>query len=66
MIGYLDTGDPSTTQVTITGLPTQLTSGYDVYVYMLGGTGGNRGGGYRITDTSGTGMKSNRPAWLIV
>jgi len=54
MIGYLDTGDPTTTTVSISGLPAQLTSGYDVYVYMLGGTGGNRGGGYRITDNSGT------------
>jgi hypothetical protein len=53
MTGYLDTGDPSTTTVTITGLPAQLTSGYDVYLYMLGGTGGNRGGGYRIMDTGG-------------
>jgi hypothetical protein len=54
MIGYLDTGDPSTTSVTISGLPGQLTSGYDVYVYMLGGLGGTRGGGYRITDLNGT------------
>lgn len=53
MIGYLDSGDPTTSTVTINGLPSQLTSGYDVYVYMLGGTGGNRGGGYRITDASG-------------
>jgi len=53
MTGYLDTGDPTTTQVVIAGLPTQLTSGYDVYVYLTGGTGGNRGGGYRITDLVG-------------
>lgn len=53
MIGYLDTGDPTTTTVNISGLPSQLTSGYDVYIYLLGGTGGNRGGGYRITDASG-------------
>ncbi|MHC1765301.1 MAG: LamG-like jellyroll fold domain-containing protein [Verrucomicrobiia bacterium] len=54
MVGYLDTGDPTTTTVTISGLPAALTSGYDVYVYMLGGVGGTRGGGYRITDASGT------------
>ncbi|MCC7374422.1 MAG: Ig-like domain-containing protein [Verrucomicrobiales bacterium] len=53
MIGYLDTGDPTTTTVNISGLPSQLTSGYDVYVYLLGGSGGNRGGGYRILDASG-------------
>lgn len=57
MIGYLDTGDPTTTAVTFTGLPAQLTSGYDVYVYLLGGTGGNRGGGYRITDELGNTLK---------
>lgn len=57
MTGYLDTGDPTTTWVTIGNLPSQLTSGYDVYVYMLGGTGGNRGGGYRITDASGTPLR---------
>lgn len=53
MIGYLDTGDPTTTTVSISGLPADLTKGYDVYVYLLGGTGGTRGGGYRITDGAG-------------
>ena len=57
MTGYLDTGDPTTTTVTISGLPSQLTSGYDVYVYLLGGTGGDRGGGYRITDLLGSPLK---------
>lgn len=57
MIGYLDTGDPTTTTVSISGLPSQLTSGYDVYVYMLGGTGGNRGGGYRVVSATGTTLR---------
>ena len=57
MLGYLDTGDPTTTTVTISGLPAALTSGYDVYVYTLGGTGGNRGGGYRIVDSGGTTLR---------
>ncbi len=57
MTGYLDTGAASTTQVTVNGLPSNLTSqGYDVCVYLLGGYGG-RGGGYRITDTAGTTLK---------
>jgi len=51
-IGYLDTGAPTTTSVTITNLPSELTSnGYDVYVYAMGGVGG-RGGGYRILDAA--------------
>jgi len=52
MTGYLDTGNATTTSVTITGIPSQLTSGgYDVYVYALGGVSG-RGGGYRILDAA--------------
>jgi hypothetical protein len=52
MTGYLDTGGATTTQVTITGIPADLTDpGYDVYVYILGGVGG-RGGGYRIVDAA--------------
>ena len=52
MTGYLDTGAPSTTQVIITGIPTDLTSGgYDVIVYSTGGTGG-RGGGFRVANAS--------------
>jgi hypothetical protein len=52
--GYLDTGAPSTTLVTITNIPTELTSsGYDVYVYATGDTGG-RGGGYRILEAGTT------------
>lgn len=50
--GYLDTGAPTTTSVTITGLGSKLTSsGYDVIVYAQGGVGG-RGGGYRILDAT--------------
>ncbi|MBI4658882.1 MAG: hypothetical protein HY735_08565 [Verrucomicrobia bacterium] len=52
MTGYLDTGNATTTSVTISGLPSQLTSGgYDVYVYALGGVSG-RGGGYRVLDAN--------------
>ncbi len=57
MTGYLDSGAATTTQVKLAGIPTQLTStGYDVYVYLLGGVGGGRGGGYRVTDSSGTSL----------
>jgi hypothetical protein len=53
-IGYLDTGAPSTTAVTITNISSQLTSnGYDVYVYAIGGVGG-RGGAYRILEAGTT------------
>ncbi|MEK7675295.1 MAG: PA14 domain-containing protein, partial [Verrucomicrobiota bacterium] len=52
MTGYLDTANATTTTVTISGLPSQLTAGsYDVYVYALGGVGG-RGGGYRILNAA--------------
>ncbi len=57
MTGYLDTGGANTTPVTISNIPTDLTSGgYDVYVYLLGGVPG-RGGGYRIVDAAGTVLK---------
>jgi hypothetical protein len=57
LTGYLDSGAASTTHATISNIPTQLTSaGYDVYVYFLGGVG-NKGGGYRILDASGTVLK---------
>jgi hypothetical protein len=50
MTGYLDSGSPTTTTVTITNIPTDLTSGgYDVYVYACGSVG-TRGGGYNIVD----------------
>jgi hypothetical protein len=53
MTGYLDTGNATTTRVTFTGLPTELTSsGYDVYVYTLGGVTG-RGGTIRLEDANG-------------
>jgi hypothetical protein len=52
MTGYLDTGNATTTSVTISNLPPALTAeGYDVYVYAMGGVGG-RGGGFRILDAS--------------
>ena len=52
MLGYLDTGNATTTSVTITNVPTELTSnGYDVYVYAMGGVGG-RCGAYRVLDAA--------------
>jgi len=52
MRGYLDTGNTTTTSVTISNLPPQLSSGgYDVYVYTLGGVSA-RGGAYRIVDAA--------------
>ena len=52
MQGYLDNGGTAT--LTITNIPSQLTtSGYDVYVYALFDTP-NRGGTYQIFDVSGT------------
>jgi hypothetical protein len=52
MLGYLDTANATTTSVTITNIPSELTSnGYDVYVYALGGVGG-RGGGFRVLDAA--------------
>ena len=51
-IGYLDTGSATTTSVTITNIPSQLTgAGYDVYVYAIGGVAG-RGGAYRVLDAA--------------
>jgi hypothetical protein len=48
MTGYLDTGAPTTTTVTIQNIPAALTSsGYNVIVYGLGGVAG-RGGSYRV------------------
>jgi hypothetical protein len=47
MQGYLDNGGTAT--VTITNIPSQLTSGYDVYIYALFDTA-NRGGTYSIVD----------------
>lgn len=58
--GYLDTGNATTSKVTLTGIPSQLTGatgGYDVVVYALGGVP-DRGGGFRITDASGTELKA--------
>jgi hypothetical protein len=52
MQGYLDNGGTAT--VTITNIPSQLTSGYDVYVYPLPG-------GVKWPHTSAH-MKGTRPA----
>jgi hypothetical protein len=73
--GYLDTGAPSTTDVTITNIPSQLTSaGYSVYIYAMGGVGG-RGGAYRILEAGTTNVledyvraqsPTNAPAYIQV
>src|ERR1700728_939023 len=53
MNGYLDTGDTTTTTVSVTGLPSNA-SGYQVYVYAQGQNGAaTRIGNYTI---SGTGI----------
>jgi hypothetical protein len=53
MTGYLDTGSPTTTYVTNSLIPADLTApGYDVIVYAQGGVGA-RGGAFRITDPAG-------------
>jgi hypothetical protein len=53
MTGYLDTGDSTTNDVLLTGIPAALTGpGYDVIVYAQGGVAG-RGGGYAIFDNVG-------------
>jgi hypothetical protein len=52
MLGYLDTNADVPAQVFIEGLGSEFTSsGYDVYVYILGGVIG-RGGDYTIGDTT--------------
>ena len=54
MLGYLDTGNATTTTVDITNIPAELASaGYDVVVYALGGVSG-RGGGYQLRATDDT------------
>jgi hypothetical protein len=58
MTGYVDTGDATTTTIQVSGLPPELTSGYDLYVYLLGGIG-NKGGGYRILDDTGAVLRDN-------
>lgn len=53
MTGYADTGADTTTTVTVSNIPSQLTgAGYDVVVYYLGGVP-DKGGGYRIVDPNG-------------
>jgi Concanavalin A-like lectin/glucanases superfamily len=61
MMGYLDNGGTAT--VTVTNIPSQLTtSGYDVYVYALYDTA-NRGGTYSIVDglNTSTVLRGPRP-----
>jgi hypothetical protein len=54
MLGYLDTGDATTSRVQIANVPAELTEqGYDLYVYAQGGVGG-RGGSYRLLSADGT------------
>ena len=48
MLGYLDTTDVSITEVDVSDLPTEISSGFDVFVYVLGGVLG-RGGTYTVT-----------------
>ena len=54
LTGFLDTGNATTTTVTVNGIPSQLTSGkYDVVLYSVGGVP-DRGGAFRVTDANGT------------
>jgi hypothetical protein len=55
MLGYLDTTDTSVTEVLIGNLPSQISSGFDVILYTLGGVV-NRGGTYTVR--TGTGEQS--------
>jgi len=58
MSGFLDTSGDSTTQIKVTGVPADLTSGkYDVVVYTLGGVASGRGGAFRVTDGNGVQLK---------
>ena len=56
MAGYLDTGNATTTLITITNIPPELTSGgFSIYVYTMGAAVGQnplRGGSMRIVDTA--------------
>lgn len=54
LTGFLDTGNSTTTTITVSGIPSQLTSGkYDVVIYSVGGVA-DRGGAFRVTDANGT------------
>ncbi len=48
MLGYLDTTDVSVTEVDVSNLPAEVSGGFDVVVYVLGGVLG-RGGTYTLT-----------------
>jgi hypothetical protein len=54
LTGFLDTGNATTTTITVSGIPSQLTGGkYDVVIYSVGGVA-DRGGAFRVTDANGT------------
>ncbi|MFN0066935.1 MAG: hypothetical protein ACKVYV_04785 [Limisphaerales bacterium] len=63
MTGYLDTGNATTTDVTIANIPASLTGpGYDLVLYYLGGIAGDRGGAFSITDSAGVTLQDWVPA----
>jgi hypothetical protein len=65
MTGYLDTGNATTTQVHVKGLPSALTTGkYDLIVYALGGVAG-RGGSYRVLAADGTTVLKDYVAYQV-
>jgi hypothetical protein len=60
MAGYLDTLDTTAggITITVTGLDAAIRApAYDVYVYFLGDSGANRGGGYTLNDGLRTELK---------
>ena len=63
--GYLDTGSPTTTQVHVKGLPSDLTTGkYDLLVYANGGVSG-RGGAYRVLGADGVTVLKDYVAYQV-
>ena len=65
MSGYLDTGNATTTQVHVKGLPSDLTTGkYDLLVYALGGVA-TRGGAYRVLAADGTTVLKDYVAYQV-
>jgi len=53
MGGYLDTGNATTTTVTVSGVDAGIAAaGYDVYVYANGGVAAGRAGAYRILNAA--------------
>jgi hypothetical protein len=58
--GYLDSGDTTATgiSITVTGIDAAIRSpAYDVYVYFIGDSGEDRGGGYTLNDGARTELK---------